>query len=443
MRWQLASIVIALASACASRSLSRLFASRHLRAHPLCLRRLFLVPGATEGAPQTAGVPMRPRVYGHPQLRQHAPLRPSALRSVIAALALTAPSSSCSPEPVRAAAVLSPQRTMARSLKTEDAGPALVSRDLQALEQILAAMDAAVPDPTVATTREVTSDHAQLLRQIGALVEAAKATESSGDRERYRDDAIQALSRLGDSYPSIPLLHESVHDRITRAGLEKTELEPITDAVQYAVRLVDWNETDIDWFAFRPNEAYRAGHHFDRPRYPNMPAEIDAHRTAFLAGLDAIRVARTLFIAAFRQGDREAAIARLGEALHALQDLHSHSNWVDLEAADQMKITDLLLSTLPIPGSAIPSRLRITAFFADAQTQGDPDDDPYFYTHDDWSKDNDHKNEEAKALIGTTTKFEMHRRGAEEATRLFVEALRNEVANPSLWQRFGSGAESF
>ena len=235
----------------------------------------------------------------------------------------------------------------------------IIAHDLAAVATLIQALsgnlEAATDDPVRVLTAKKRGARQDQLRRLKQHHDAASAATSDEERFQRHDELTQALAYLGNSFPSFGPAHESVHDEITRLGLERTGLEPITDAIKESVRRVDWEENECQWqWNLRPTAAYRSAHHFDRPQYIAKVAEVDAHRDAFLAGCSTVLATRQEFVAAFRRGDGSNAVVRLGRALHAMQDLHSHSNWVDLPAADQA--ASATCSSQPARRDALPSR---------------------------------------------------------------------------------------
>ena len=92
---------------------------------------------------------------------------------------------------------------------------------------------------------------------------------------------------------------------------------------------------------------YHGGDHFDR-----NPGQTDS--LAFQNGAAVFRARRDAALAAVSAGDAEAALESLGQALHTLQDLFSHSNYVEMTDADQAAVRAALDDpTLPVPARPI------------------------------------------------------------------------------------------
>jgi len=93
------------------------------------------------------------------------------------------------------------------------------------------------------------------------------------------------------------------------------------------VRAVDYIESDSSCFGTErhPSAAYSGSHHFDR----NPPLQ---NAAAFTAGRNYVQNRLALAIQEGNAGHGELARNRAAQGLHALQDLFSHSNYVDLGA---------------------------------------------------------------------------------------------------------------
>jgi hypothetical protein len=223
-----------------------------------------------------------------------------------------------------------------------------------------------------------------------------------------------------------------VHEEITsRAALATGFGALAASQLAAAVARPDMRETWIfdlapghPWILSPKLGTYRPEHHFDRgPR--------TSHEAAFEAGAAYVRARRADAIELFARGDRAAAIGALGDALHALQDFFSHSNFVDLSAKDR----DACLVALAEPERKVPSRLRITAYFPRERDPESPND-PLGYTHGDHCKDSAFKNADAEGRpggAGTPTRFEMARFAAIRQTTRLLNGLRPALT-PIRWR---------
>ncbi|MFN8177406.1 MAG: hypothetical protein U0167_05730 [bacterium] len=224
-----------------------------------------------------------------------------------------------------------------------------------------------------------------------------------------------------------------IHEEITREAAKAVgwSSKAATDLAK-ANAAVDAEETHLlDLRSGRPRwgspnlETYRAEHHFDRGRGAT-------HAEAFRAGAGYLREERRLALNAAAEGTRAEAILRLGRALHALQDLFSHSDFVDLPPEDQR---DCLLalwdSTEVVPGS-----LRLTAFFPNEPRPASPED-PEQYTHAAHSKDAARKNADASGRPGgprTPSRYEQAHATAVRESILFLKGIRSELPEAA-WKR--------
>ncbi len=242
-----------------------------------------------------------------------------------------------------------------------------------------------------------------------------------------------------DSYPTWSPIHLSPHDQITQTAARCWRFnEEMTQRLMYEVRQVDWNESSWSpsfWHPFDlartvPNAQYQARHHFDRG-----PGR--SHAQAFKDGAAYVREQKLLAVNEAFQGRMEQALTALGHALHALQDLKAHSNFVDLTRQEQDEVERALVDPTWMP----PARLKITSFSPGAEDAERPrrtdpgwtEDDPY--SHGDFAKDSPDKNEEAKAKIGTATKYELAREAAIQESKDFLYMFRC-MLNARIWELF-------
>src|SRR5688500_1894918 len=139
--------------------------------------------------------------------------------------------------------------------------------------------------------------------------------------------ALLALLPAASAFESLP---GGPHDDITGAAARASGFpESAVEALQEAVRAVDFRDNALEPSATKVDridatEDYRPEHHCDR-----VPPAGDLHSfnatVAYLAERSAVAVP------AAQARDGEAAVAALGQVLHAVQDCMSHSNAVDLE----------------------------------------------------------------------------------------------------------------
>ncbi|MEZ5065945.1 MAG: hypothetical protein R3B81_14525 [bacterium] len=224
-------------------------------------------------------------------------------------------------------------------------------------------------------------------------------------------------ARAFNSYPI-----GSFHDRITTeaaapAGFSRAALR----ALQKAVRAPDWDETR-KWYPLRPNGNYRPEHHFDRPRDLSSPE-------AFVRGAAYAREQLASAVELARADDPAGAIAALGRALHAAQDLSSHSNLIRLPAPERQACEAAFWS-----GASPPATLTLTGYDATAKDPESPPGDDY--PHARYAKDSPRKNDEASTeLDGGRTAFELAYADAVTRSRTvfdrFLEAV-PEAARPEL-----------
>jgi len=227
-------------------------------------------------------------------------------------------------------------------------------------------------------------------------------------------------ARAFDSYGILDFTAE--HGQITEtAGTNKGWKADAIGNLKKEVQTVDWNETRVRklkiaellsnpyllYIDRRPfltsSDKYRYWHHYDR----GQDAAKAWRKRADVFEMSSRGVVLEVLGAAIemKQGDTADAFRDLGEALHAIQDLASHSSAVDLTAAQQ---TTMLNAIFDPKTFAMPAALELTSFEpTNILHPGNPALDPRKYQHDQFSKDNKSKNGEAKKKIGTKTKFEL------------------------------------
>lgn len=230
---------------------------------------------------------------------------------------------------------------------------------------------------------------------------------------------LPGAARAFDSYPP-----GAPHDQITLRACDGAGIARGTaGALCAAVRRVDRSESrwgpswsPRTWLRFRANERYQPAHHFDRP--PDL-----SDRRAFIFASAHVRQSLLAAAAAAERRDRDAAIAALGAALHAVQDLYAHSNLVDLPAASVDSVERALWD-----GAVEPSALlRITGYDPAARDPESPQGDAY--CHRDFAKDATKKNAESRVRVASESKFERAMRLAITASRHVLERARAGVSS--------------
>ncbi|HJQ93977.1 MAG TPA: hypothetical protein VJ874_06830, partial [Candidatus Thermoplasmatota archaeon] len=208
------------------------------------------------------------------------------------------------------------------------------------------------------------------------------------------------------------------HDDITGAAARESGFpESGVAALQEAVRAVDVRDNALEPSATKVGHIdatadYRPEHHCDRVPPAGDLDSINA-TVAYIDERAAVALASA------QAHDGEAAVAALGELLHAVQDCMSHSNAVDLEDPQAM--------VHAVNGhSAAPAGLRLTGFQPGAVDTERPDGDPY--PHADFAKDSADKNDEAKLpAAGNRTKFEAARALAIDASILALQGVLSQL----------------
>lgn len=229
-----------------------------------------------------------------------------------------------------------------------------------------------------------------------------------------------------DSYP-VGAQHDQITERAAKAvGLSKEK----TAQLKKAVRAPDWDESSWDpgvwpwqWVAFSPNANYDASHHCDRgPGVSHAAAFVATARYINQKKQEAVDAAK-----ANRQGD---ALKALGEALHALQDCKSHSNYVDLTIAERAAFEATLENPAANPP---PANLKITGYDPSASNPEAPPGDAY--SHKDFAKDNPTKNAESQIKVAcpvpgcgvTDTKFGLAFQAALDESTAFLNSIRASI----------------
>lgn len=185
----------------------------------------------------------------------------------------------------------------------------------------------------------------------------------------------------------------AVHGEITEDATKRLGINDCDD-LQEAVRAPDWEQNSIVGLRIKPNDTYQARSHFDR-------APSKTSKQAFAEAADYVRTEHEKCVQFAKMGNPKAARASLGRVLHAVQDLVSHSNLIDLPN-DQREAT---WSAIWDSDKTAPDALRLTGYDPAAKEPGAPDGDEF--GHDKFSKDNSKKNVESQKKIDGKTKFKI------------------------------------
>jgi len=260
--------------------------------------------------------------------------------------------------------------------------------------------------------------------------------------------AIVAKQSLAfNSY--FPWVHDDIIDQgLAGMGFSNKAIKKI----KYAARQQDWDETSVaHWYTpwdLRPNANYRPEHHFDRNPADggNNPA---ANKKAFKRGALYVQQENIDVINNLKAGNTRAALDAIGRALHAIADLKSHSNFVNLNAADQAMVETALYS----PNPTLPTSFTLTAYDPNPK-HSDPGHpiDPTTgkrdtYAHDDHAKDSANKNTDAQAVQPgkAMSNFELAKAAAIKETTDFINRKKTELQSAgllSLWNKFTTFASA-
>jgi hypothetical protein len=226
---------------------------------------------------------------------------------------------------------------------------------------------------------------------------------------------VLCLVPAASAFESLP---GGPHDDITGAAARESGFpDSAVEALQEAVRAVDFRENALEPGATRVDRIdatadYRPEHHCDR-----VPPASDLD--AFNATVTYADERAAVALAAAQAHDGKAAVAALGELLHAVQDCMSHSNAVDLE--DPQAMVHAVNGHQPAPAG-----LRLTGFQPGADDPERPDGDPY--PHADHAKDAADKNEESRLeAAGNRTKFDAAKALAIEASILALQGVLSQL----------------
>jgi hypothetical protein len=223
-----------------------------------------------------------------------------------------------------------------------------------------------------------------------------------------------------DSYGVAGIFAGPIHGQITLDATKRLGIEHC-DELQDAVRFPDWEQTSVTRLQLRPNDLYKASNHFDR-------SSEKTSEQAFKEAAFFVRTEREKAIAFAKMGNSDAALASLGRVLHAIQDLVSHSNLIDLEASKQAEVTlSIWDETKPTP-----SELKITGYDPKSPTPGEPPGDNY--GHDKYSKDNAKKNAEAKMMLNGVSKHKVAYNFAVDLSEKTILSVKTELGTQ--WESF-------
>ncbi len=222
-----------------------------------------------------------------------------------------------------------------------------------------------------------------------------------------------------DSYGVPKLLAGPIHGEITEDATKRLGIDDCDD-LQEAVRHPDWEQTSVIRFKLRPNDKYRSSNHFDRD--PSKSSEQAFNEAAFF-----VRTEREKIVAFCKAGNESAALASLGRVLHAVQDMISHSNLIDLTEGQRTAA----LAAVWDESKAVPAEIKLTAYDPKAETPGEPKDD---YGHDEYSKDNEKKNAEAKKEVNGKTKYKIAYALAIDVSEQVLRGLKTELGD-NAWEK--------
>jgi hypothetical protein len=233
------------------------------------------------------------------------------------------------------------------------------------------------------------------------------------------------------------------HDAINDKAFENKSLsKDAQEAIKRENNKVDSSEGSSLGIA---NKNYKPEHHFDR-----NPSQ--TNKEAFRKGTEYVRQKKQEAINAIKKCTKEGveeAIAAMGQALHAIQDFYSHSNYVDLSTANQAD----LRKAFDDPKQKIPEDLKLTGYDPNASNpykafNPKGDDYPhglYWGRHKDCAPVTGAFGVDLTPGDGgkkitrdevTKTKFQWAKEAAEKHSGEFIEQIKNAV--DALWtQKFG------
>jgi hypothetical protein len=201
----------------------------------------------------------------------------------------------------------------------------------------------------------------------------------------------------------------SNHDDATDPALSGRVSPDAMEAIKKANRAVD-----------NPGYGYIPEDHFDR-----NPGTTD--RDAFAGGTEHVRHMKQQAIDALKRCDTEGAIYLIGEALHAIQDFYSHSNYVDLPAPDQTT----LRQAFDNPAGQIPGGLKLTGYDPNGSSlyrKFNPSGDGYPHG----LAIGNHKDHYGRSGFGSAME------AAKKHSKEFIDDIIKAVGQPLWNQKFGS-----
>jgi hypothetical protein len=224
-------------------------------------------------------------------------------------------------------------------------------------------------------------------------------------------------------------------------GFSRNALLRVADAnanvdyseMSYALSAAHWE--------MEPDPAtYDATHHFDHyPGLPHPPGNSEDQQ-AFINARSYVLKQRDKIITILKSGDCSRlgeALDDLGQALHAVQDLYSHSNYVDsirppnvgLDGDKQNQLNAALLDSSIAPPAAL--KLTLYNFAADPEnpTSECNPDNPSIYCHEYWSKDYPEKNPISGSVDHNTSAFTAASKAAQDATARFIMSIITAVGS--------------
>jgi hypothetical protein len=229
------------------------------------------------------------------------------------------------------------------------------------------------------------------------------------------------------------------HWQITIAGATGLGFSwPAVTRVANADILVDGHETTIGAFlTLFPDKAggYDPRHHFDHP-----VAERDltafAKARAYVLDQEKATVIQDLSTGNCDQvGD---ALDALGRALHAIQDVYSHSNYVDLlygapglTPAEQATLDAAVLDSSIAPPPDLKLTLYDYALLPENPTGACTADNPAVYCHEYWAKDFAGKNPISGSLNKDYSVYVAASQAAQNETARFIQNIIAAVGQSS------------
>lgn len=218
-----------------------------------------------------------------------------------------------------------------------------------------------------------------------------------------------------DSYGVAGVAGGAIHGEITEDATKRLGINDCDD-LQEAVRNPDWEQTSVKGLSLRPNDLYRPTNHFDR-------AAGKSHEQAFKEAAFFVRTEHEKCTKLAKAGQLDGSLASLGRVLHALQDLVSHSNYIDLSSAQQQQV----IAAIWDENQPVAAELTLTAYDTKAEDPGKPPGEKY--AHDDFSKDNPNKNSEAKKVVNGKTKYKIAYASAVDLSEQTLRKIKGELGN--------------